>query len=152
MDHLKERFAGFYIGHHAQCGDDTFIIKPSGLLDVAKYLKFQDRYDVLMDVTAVDYRNRIPRFEVVYHFCSMVLSKRFRLKVLVSETEMEVSSLTSLWKSADWFEREVWDMFGIRFRGHPNLTRILMYESFEGHPLRKDYQVNKRQPLIGPLN
>ena len=92
------------------------------------------------------------RFEVVYHFYSLAENHRLRLKVPVSAEDPVVPSLTGLWKSADWFEREVWDMFGIRFTGHPNLTRILMYEPFEGHPLRKDYPVNKRQPLIGPVN
>ena len=95
------------------------------------------------------------RFVVVYHFFSLALKHRLRLEVPVGEVgeaEPEVDSLTSLWAGADWFEREVWDMFGIRFRGHPNLKRILMYEEFVGHPLRKDYPVNKRQPLIGPLN
>jgi NADH-quinone oxidoreductase subunit C len=92
------------------------------------------------------------RFEVVYHFFSLPLLHRIRIKVPVSEQHPEVDSIASLWGSADWFEREVWDMFGIRFRGHPNLKRILMYEGFEGHPLRKDYPVNKRQPLIGPVN
>ncbi len=66
--------------------------------------------------------------------------------------DAEVDSLTSLWAGANWLEREVWDMFGIGFRGHPDLKRILMYKEFEGHPLRKDYPVNKRQPLIGPIN
>jgi len=74
------------------------------------------------------------------------------LKVLVEEKEAWVETLTSLWASADWFEREVWDMYGIIFKNHPNLKRILMYEEFTGHPLRKDYPVNKRQPLIGPVN
>ena len=95
------------------------------------------------------------RFVVVYHFFSLALKHRLRLEVPlgeVGEAEPEVDSLTSLWAGADWYEREVWDMFGIRFRGHPNLKRILMYEEFVGHPLRKDYPVNKRQPLIGPLN
>ena len=92
------------------------------------------------------------RFEVVYHFFSLALKRRVRLKVPVEEGSPEVDTLTLLWASADWFEREVWDMFGIRFRGHPNLKRILMYDGFEGHPLRKDYPVNKRQPLIGPVN
>jgi NADH-quinone oxidoreductase subunit C len=93
------------------------------------------------------------RFVVVYHFFSVPLKHRLRLEVpLVEEDEAEVDSLTSLWAGADWLEREVWDMFGIRFRGHPNLKRILMYEEFVGHPLRKDYPVNKRQPLIGPVN
>ena len=92
------------------------------------------------------------RFVVVYHFYSTKHKHRLRLVVPVEEAEAEVDSLTSLWAGADWLEREVWDMFGIRFKGHPNLKRILMYEEFEGHPLRKDYPVNKRQPLIGTVN
>ena len=92
------------------------------------------------------------RFVVAYHFFSLKHKHRLRLVVPVNESEPELDSVTSLWAGADWLEREVWDMFGIRFRGHPNLKRILMYEEFEGHPLRKDYPVNKRQPLIGPVN
>ncbi len=92
------------------------------------------------------------RFAVVYHFYSMAHKHRLRLVIPVEEADAEVDSLTSLWPAADWLEREVWDMFGIKFRGHPNLKRILMYEEFEGHPLRKDYPVKKRQPLIGPVN
>ncbi|MDO8730884.1 MAG: NADH-quinone oxidoreductase subunit C [Candidatus Omnitrophota bacterium] len=92
------------------------------------------------------------RFEVVYHFFSLPLKRRIRLKVPVEESKPEVDSLVPLWAAANWFEREVWDMYGIRFRGHPDLKRILMYPEFEGHPLRKDYPVNKRQPLIGPVN
>ena len=92
------------------------------------------------------------RFAVVYHFYSLKHKHRIRLVVPVEEPEPELDSLTSLWAGANWLEREVWDMFGIRFQGHPDLKRILMYEEFEGHPLRKDYPVNKRQPLIGPIN
>ncbi len=92
------------------------------------------------------------RFAVVYHFFSLQHKHRLRLVVPVEEADSELDSLISLWAGADWLEREVWDMFGIRFRGHPNLKRILMYEGFEGHPLRKDYPVKKRQPLIGPVN
>ena len=92
------------------------------------------------------------RFVVVYHFFSLPLKHRLRVEVPVEEADAEVDSLTSVWPSADWLEREVWDMFGIRFRGHPNLKRILLYDEFVGHPLRKDYPVNKRQPLIGPVN
>lgn len=92
------------------------------------------------------------RFAVVYHFFSVPLKHRLRVEVPLDEEDAEVDSLTSLWAGADWLEREVWDMFGIRFRGHQNLKRILMYEEFVGHPLRKDYPVKKRQPLIGPLN
>jgi len=92
------------------------------------------------------------RFVVVYHFYSLEHKHRLRLLVPVEEAETELDSLTSLWPGADWLEREVWDMFGLRFRGHPDLKRILMYKEFKGHPLRKDYPVNKRQPLIGPVN
>ena len=92
------------------------------------------------------------RFAVVYHFYSLAHKHRLRLVVPVEEAVAEVDSLTSLWPGANWLEREVWDMFGIRFRGHPDLKRILMYKEFMGHPLRKDYPVNKRQPLIGPVN
>jgi NADH-quinone oxidoreductase subunit C len=92
------------------------------------------------------------RFAVVYHFFSLAHKHRLRLAVPLDEADAEVDSLTSLWAGANWLEREVWDMFGIRFRGHPDLKRILMYDEFEGHPLRKDYPVKKRQPLIGPVN
>ena len=95
------------------------------------------------------------RFVVVYHFFSLPLKHRLRVEVPLTnaeESDLEIDSLSALWAGADWLEREVWDMFGIRFRGHPNLTRILMYKEFVGHPLRKDYPVNKRQPLIGPIN
>jgi NADH-quinone oxidoreductase subunit C len=92
------------------------------------------------------------RFTVVYHFYSTSHKHRLRLVIPVLETDAAVDSLTALWPGANWLEREVWDMFGISFRGHPGLKRILMYESFEGHPLRKDYPVKKRQPLIGPDN
>ena len=92
------------------------------------------------------------RFAVVYHFYSMAHKHRLRLVVPVEEADAVVDSLCSLWPGANWLEREVWDMFGIAFRGHPDLKRILMYDEFEGHPLRKDYPVKKRQPLIGRID
>ena len=96
--------------------------------------------------------NDTHRFEVVYHFYSTTHNHRLRVKVPLTASEPTLDSLTGLWAAANWFEREVWDMFGITFAGHPNLRRILLYEEFVGHPLRKDYPVNKRQPLIGPVN
>lgn len=90
------------------------------------------------------------RFEVVYHFYSTRYNRRIRVKVPLTAADPVVDSLTPLWEGANWFEREVWDMFGIRFTGHPDLRRLLMYGEFEGHPLRKNYPFNKRQPLIGP--
>jgi NADH-quinone oxidoreductase subunit C len=92
------------------------------------------------------------RFAVVYHFYSTVHRHRLRLVVPLQSADPEVDSLTTLWPGANWLEREAWDMFGVVFTGHPDLRRILMYQEFEGYPLRKDYTVNERQPLIGPVN
>jgi NADH-quinone oxidoreductase subunit C len=104
-------------------------------------------FEQLSDVTAVDYLGQTPRFTVVYHLYSLSQNHRLRVKIRVPEDEPWVHSLVELWKSANWLERECWDMFGIRFIGHPDPRRILMYEEFVGHPLRKDYPVDKRQPL-----
>ena len=105
------------------------------------------QFNFLIDLTAVDYLGQTPRFEVVYHLYSLPQNHRLRVKIRVPEDEPWVHSLVPLWKSANWIERECWDMFGIRFVGHPDPRRILMYEEFVGHPLRKDYPVDKRQPL-----
>ena len=93
-----------------------------------------------------------PRFEAVYHFYSTTHNHRIRLKIKLREQDMVMPSLTVLWPIANWFEREAWDMYGVRYEGHPDLKRILMYEEFVGFPLRKDYPYSKRQPLIGPRN
>lgn len=162
LQRVQEKFAQDIIETHAFRGDETVIIRAGALKAVAQFLKETPELDFnfLMDLTAVDYlffaggrlRQDGPRFEVVYHFYSLKNNRRLRLKVPVDEDNLEVDTLTDLWASANWYEREVWDMFGIRFRGHPNLKRILMYEEFKGHALRKDYPFNKRQPLIGPQN
>jgi NADH-quinone oxidoreductase subunit C len=149
---LKEQFFGFITEIHSQHGDDTVIVPREKIVDISRYLKEDPEldYNILLDITAVDYLPREPRFEVVYHYLSLRHLQRIRVKVRVTEHDPEVSTLTDLWDCANWLEREVWDMFGIRFEGHPDLRRILMYEEFEGHPLRKDYPIRKRQPLIGP--
>jgi NADH-quinone oxidoreductase subunit C len=106
------------------------------------------RFEMLTDVTAVDYLGREPRFEVVYQLYSIGNNQRLRVKVPVPEGDPTVASAAGLWKSANWAERETYDMFGIRFTGHPDLRRILMYPEFQGHPLRKDYPLHRRQPLV----
>jgi NADH-quinone oxidoreductase subunit C len=133
-------------------GDATVMIRPESLRSVMEFLKNDPRlqFNLLVDITAVDYLGRKPRFEVVYHLLSIGHKRRLRIKLRLDGNDPAVESMAGLWGSADWLEREVWDMFGIRFAGHPNLKRILMYEEFEGHPLRKDYPMRKRQPLIGP--
>ena len=99
------------------------------------------KYDFLSDLTCVDVYPNEPRFQVVYHLLSMKRKERLRLKVWLAGDDATVESLTSVWAGANFFEREVWDLFGVRFLGHPNLSRIMMPENWEGHPLRKDYPV-----------
>ena len=149
---LKEWFPADIIQTHSLLGQDTATIAKSALLALARYLKEDPelQYDYLMDLTAVDYWKRTPRFEVVYHFLSLKNHRRVHIKVPVGIREPEIDSLTGLWPGANWYEREVYDMFGIHFTGHPDLRRILMYPEFEGHPLRKDYPIDKRQPRVGP--
>jgi NADH-quinone oxidoreductase subunit C len=135
-------------------GDAVAVVAPEALHKIMEFLKTDSRllFNVLLDVTAVDYLGCEPRFNVVYHLLSMPLNQRLRVKVPVPGEKPTVESMTALWESANWLEREVWDMFGIQFVGHPNLKRILMYPEFEGHPLRKDYPIRRRQPLTGPKN
>jgi NADH-quinone oxidoreductase subunit C len=149
---LREHFPEAVLETLLPQGDATALIRPAGLTKIVDFLKNDPRlqFNVLVDITAVDYMGRKPRFDVVYHFLSLPFNRRLRLKAAVDEGEPSLDSLTPFWGSADWLEREVWDMFGIRFAGHPNLRRILLYEEFQGHPLRKDYPIRKRQPLIGP--
>jgi len=153
---LTQKFPDLVLSHHDQFGDKTVVIKKEGLSTVMKFLKHEPslNFNVLMDLTAVDYwaQLRKPRFEVVYHLYAMESGQRLRVKSTVDEKDPEVDSVTEFWQAANWYEREVWDMFGIKFKGHPNLKRLLMYEEFKGHALRKDYAVNKRQPLVGPNN
>jgi NADH-quinone oxidoreductase subunit C len=103
---------------------------------------------MLLDLTCVDYPERAERFEMVYHLFSFTQNRRLRIKARLPEKQPAIDSLTSLWSNANWLEREVYDMFGVHFHGHPDLRRIFMYDSFEGFPLRKDYPLRKRQPLI----
>lgn len=152
LERIRSQFQEDVVELHQQLEQDTVIISKSALVPLAGFLKEEPtlQYDFLMDLTAVDYFKRKPRFEVVYHFLSLQHLFRIRVKVPLSEPDTELDSLVSIWPSANWYEREVYDMFGIRFAGHPDLKRILMYPEFEGHPLRKDYPIDKRQPRVGP--
>lgn len=156
LEILKNKFSSMVVSAYDLCGQKIVLIKKEGILPVLSFLKDDPALDfnVLMDLSAVDYLGRtdLPRFEVVYHLYSLRFNRRIRVKALVDEKDCEIDSAVALWPGANWFEREVWDMFGVRFKNHPNMKRILMYEEFEGHPLRKDYPVNKRQPLIKPVS
>jgi NADH-quinone oxidoreductase subunit C/D len=125
---------------------ETWIVSRDVLMDVAKDLRESKgaRYDLLLDVCGVDFPDREERFEAVYHLYSIERNARLRLKVPLPEDDPTLPSLIPVWKAADWFEREAYDMFGFRFEGHPNLRRILTHDAFQGHPLRKDYDATRR--------
>ena len=118
------------------------------LLDVATCLKGSLGFDLLIDVTAVDWLPQRPRFEVVWHFYSTAHFGRVRVKTRIDGDDPSVDSLASLYGSAHFMERECRDMLGIRFRGNPDPRPILLYEGFVGHPLRKDYPKEREQPLV----
>jgi NADH-quinone oxidoreductase subunit C len=168
IDLLRSAKPKAVLGSLLAAGDATVIVARDQLLDVATFLRDDPRarFDVLVDVTAVDYSEydpelrkivtpldtgdsaALPRFEVVYHLLSMPHKHRIRLKVTVAEDDFRVPSLTDLWISANWGEREAYDMFGVKFDGHPDLRRVLLYEEFVGHPLRKDFAQRNYQPLV----
>src|SRR6266550_4113916 len=129
-------------------GETVVVLKPAMLLEVMQWLRddLAQQYDYLSDVTAVEYRDFERPIEVVWHLRSLPYRRFLRVKVELSrESPLEVASVWSLWKSADWLERECYDMFGIRFKGHPDLRRILMWEQYrEGYPLRKDFPLRGR--------
>lgn len=120
-------------------GEQTVVLNAAGLPEVATWLRDERDYAMCIDVTASDCSEQEPRFRVVYHLLSPARRERIRLKVPVSEDTAVVPSVVEIWPGANFFEREVFDMFGIVFEGHPNLKRILMPEDWDGHPLRKDY-------------
>ena len=120
-------------------GEQTLIADPAQIVALCEYLRHQADYVRLSSVTAVDWHPAEPRFEVVYHLHSLKKNCRLRVKCKLGGTDPQIDSVTGVWRGADWYEREVFDLFGIHFRNHPNLQRILMPLDWEGHPLRKDY-------------
>lgn len=129
----------------------TVVIQREQVIESMRTFK-NEGYDMLMDLTAVDWLARRgegdSRFEVVYHLYSVKSGRRIRVKVPLQKDNPTIPSATPIWKGANWFEREVYDMFGVNFDGHPNLKRLLLFDEFEGHPLRKDYPIGRRPPKI----
>ena len=153
LDMLKERFGAAILETHSQVGDDTAVIEPSQWKAVCAFLRSDPAldFDMPIDLCGVDYPNRVPRTEVVMHLYSVSKRHRVRLKARVGDEDMEgaeLDSVVSVWPGMNWLERETFDMSGVRFRGHPDLRRILMYPEFEGHPLQKTYAADRTQPLI----
>jgi len=150
---LSARFGAAVRGGRLDPPFEIVELDRGALVDAATWLKSAKGFEMLMDLTAVDWRNyksapHPERFQLVYYVHALATKARLRLVVPVPDADATAPTLTGLWGSADWLEREVWDMFGIRFIGHPNLKRILMYEEFTGHPLRKDYPLMHQQPRV----
>jgi NADH-quinone oxidoreductase subunit C len=150
LELLKARLPHAVLETGSYVGDDMALVDRAHLVEALTLLRDDPELDfaMLSDLTVVDWLGQAPRFEVVYQLYSLRHKHRVRIKVGVPEDDCWAPTATGLWHAAAWAEREAWDLYGVRFSGHPDLRRILMYEEFVGHPLRKDYPQNGRQPLI----
>ena len=137
---LEMRMGDALVSHNVAFDELTVTTTPAHLVKLIRHLQIDEnmRFSTLVDITAVDYPGRRKRFEVVYHFLSMYLNHRIRVKLAAGEEDI-IPSIMQVHPSANWFEREIFDMFGILFSGHPDLRRILTDYGFRGHPLRKDF-------------
>ncbi len=137
---LRARFGDAVQEASTYQGQNFLVLDAAKNVDICSCLKQEEQFNMLADLTAVDYPQRPKRFEVIYQLYSFPRNERLRVKTQVGENET-VRSVTTVWPGANWLEREVYDMFGIRFEGHPDLRRILLPEDWEGHPLRKDWSI-----------
>lgn len=153
LPELLEAFPSDVLDAEDFRGDLTVVVRPERIQDIARFLKTNAKmpFEVLMDLFAMDYLKSTvdmpERFAVIYNFYSISKGRRVRLKAFVPESKPEIDTLCGVYKMANWFEREAWDLFGVKFRGHPHLVRILTHHEFQGHPLRKDYPADKYQRL-----
>ena len=150
IDLVSKKFGDHVVSSHSRLGNDTVVVKREGLVEVMTYLRDDDacKMNLLRDITAVDYLHRRPRFDVVYILYSIEHKHMLTVRVQLEESDVSIPTLSSLWDVANWLEREVFDMYGMKFTGHPDLRRVLLYEEFEGHPLRKDYATQASQPRV----
>lgn len=152
---LKEKFAGSVLEVVEFRGEVTVTVAKDAIIDILTFLKGSLQYNQLTDLTAVDYLGKKEdRFMVVYQLLSLTQKDRLRIKTPVSEADCSIPSATQVWSTANWLEREVFDLFGITFENHPDLRRILMTDDWVGHPLRKDYPLQgpDREPYKGRLS
>lgn len=140
---VRERFGDAVKESLTYLGQNYLIVDPASIVSICGYLKHEEEFNYLVDLTAVDCPKREKRFEVVYILYSFARNVRVRLKAAIGENE-EIGSATPVWQTANWLEREAYDMFGIRFTGHPDLKRILLPDGWQGYPLRKDYSILKQ--------
>ena len=153
LDALKARFGAAVLETHSDFGDDTALVDAAHWRAIGKFLREEPSlaFDLPVDLCGVDYPGRLPRMEVVMHLYSTTRRHRIRVKTRVGDEDMqgaELDSLVGVWPGYNWLEREVFDMSGVRFKGHPDLRRILMYPEFEGHPLQRSYPAQRTQPLV----
>jgi NADH-quinone oxidoreductase subunit C len=137
---VRERIPEAFVRTYEQLGTEVVVVRPGRVADALRLLRDECGFDMLADLSAVDWLPREPRFDVNYHLYSLGRNARLRVKVQLDADEV-VPSCVGVWRGADWQEREVFDLMGITFTGHPNLTRILMPDEWIGHPHRKDYPI-----------
>lgn len=150
IEALKERFGGSVVEARSFRGDETAVVKREAWTEACKFLRDELGFAMMLDLCGADYPGREERFEVALHLREMKEGRRLRLKVRCPENDPTVPTLTGIFKAANWFEREAFDLFGIRFEGHPDLKRILCHHEFVGHALRKDYPMDRRGAIPTP--
>jgi NADH-quinone oxidoreductase subunit C len=151
---LKEKFSASVLEVAEFREETTVIVKKEDIVAISTFLKEELGYNFLCDLCGVDYLGQAPRFMVVYNLYNIATKDRLRVKIPVEESDPRVDTVIGVWKTANWHERECWDLMGISFNNHPDLRRILMPADWEGHPLRKDYPLQGpgREPYQGRLS
>ncbi|OQY20233.1 MAG: NADH-quinone oxidoreductase subunit C [Desulfobacteraceae bacterium 4572_35.1] len=151
---LREAFSADVLDVKEYRGEVTVTVKKEEIVAICQFLKDEAGYNFLCDLCGVDYLGQQPRFMVVYNLYNITTKERLRVKVPVEEENPRVDTVSTVWSTANWPERECWDLMGISFNNHPDLRRILMAEGWVGHPLRKDYPLQgpDREPYQGRLS
>ena len=154
VEKLKTKFSSEVIEVVEFRGETTVTVKKDKIVDICAFMRDTGGYNFLCDLCSVDYLGRLPRFMIVYNLYNITTKERIRLKAPVEEQDAQIDTVSVVWGTANWMERECWDLMGINFVGHPDQRRILMPADWEGHPLRKDYPVQgpDREPYQGRLS
>ncbi len=154
VDRLKEKFSASVLEVVEHRGETTVTVSKDDIVAICAFVKKELGYNLLVDLCGVDYLGKNPRFLVVYQLYNIKTRERLRLKAPVAESDPRIDTVSGVWSTANWLERECWDLMGISFNGHPDLRRILMPDDWKGHPLRKDYPVQgpDRQPYQGRVS
>lgn len=154
VEKLKAKFSSEIVGVVEFRGETTVTVKKDKIVDICTFMRDTGGFNFLCDLCSVDYLGQSPRFMIVYNLYNITTKKRIRLKAPVEEQDARIDTVSVVWGTANWMERECWDLMGIDFIGHPDQRRILMPADWEGYPLRKDYPVQgpDREPYQGRLS